>query len=102
VAVVLLLVIVSVSYLIVRVEALGLELTGVDRERANFQALSAFTNSGYTTKEAEEMVRHPVRRRIISVLMILGHAGMVTMIGSFASSLIQGNFGGTALNIALI
>jgi hypothetical protein len=102
VAVVLLLVIISASYLLVRVGALGLELTGIDRERANFQALSAFTNSGYTTKESEEMVRHPVRRRIISVLMILGHAGMVTMIGTFAKSLMEDNLGRTALNVGFI
>jgi len=101
VAVVLLLAIAAGSYLIVRVAAVGLELTGIDRERANFQALSAFTNSGFTTRESEEMVRHPVRRRLISVLMILGHAGMVTTIGTFAASLLEGSVGKTALTIGI-
>lgn len=100
-AVVLLLAIAAGSYLIVRVAAVGLELTGIDRERANFQALSAFTNSGFTTRESEEMVRHPVRRRLISVLMILGHAGMVTTIGTFAASLLEGSVGRTALTIGV-
>jgi hypothetical protein len=101
VAVVLLLAIVGGSYLIVRVGAVALELTGIDAERAQFQALSAFTNSGFTTRESEEMVRHPVRRRVISVLMILGHAGMVTTIGTFAASLLGGNVGATALRIGV-
>ena len=100
-AVVLLLAIAAGSYLIVRVAAVGLELTGIDRERANFQALSAFTNSGFTTRESEEMVRHPVRRRLISVLMILGHAGMVTTIGTFAATLLEGSVGRTALTIGV-
>jgi TrkA family protein len=99
VAVVLLLAIVAGSYFIVRIGAVVLELTGIDRERAQFQALSAFTNSGFTTRESEEMVRHPVRRRIISVLMILGHAGMVTTIGTFAASLLEGTVGATAWHI---
>jgi hypothetical protein len=97
VAVVLLLAIVAGSYFMVRLGAVVLELTGIDRERANFQSLSAFTNSGFTTRESEEMVRHPVRRRVISVLMILGHAGMVTTIGTLAASLLQGSVARTAL-----
>lgn len=101
-AVVFLLLIVSVSFVVVRLGAVALELTGIDRERANFQALSAFTNSGYTTRESEEMVRHPVRRKIISVLMILGNAGMVTTIGTFAKSLMEGDLHRTALNFGFI
>ncbi len=100
-AVVLLLAIAGGSYLVVRLAAVVLELTGIDRERANFQALSAFTNSGFTTRESEEMVRHPVRRRLISVLMILGHAGMVTTIGTFAASLLEGSVGRTAATIGV-
>ena len=90
------------SYVIIRMGALALELTGIDTERANFQALSAFTNSGYTTRESEDMVKHSVRRRIISFMMILGNAGMVTTMGTFATSLITGDFIDTARNVGVI
>jgi hypothetical protein len=56
VAAILLLIIVTASYLVIRIGALALELTGFESERASFQALSAFTNSGFTTRESEEVV----------------------------------------------
>jgi hypothetical protein len=99
---VLLLTIVAMSYLVVSIAALGLELTGIEAERASFQALSAFTNSGFTTRESEEMLKHPIRRRIIAILMITGNAGTVTMIGTFASSLVIGNFWRTLIVVASV
>ena len=82
------LLVVFVSYLIVRAGGIALRMTGMDEERARFQALSAFTGTGFTTKEAELVVNHPTRRKIISWLMILGHAGIVTVIVTATSSLI--------------
>ncbi|MCD6408122.1 hypothetical protein J7L87_03630 [bacterium] len=82
------LLVVFVSYLIVRAGAIALRMTGMEEEKARFQALSAFTGTGFTTKEAEFVVNHPTRRRIISWLMILGHAGIVTVIVTATSSLI--------------
>jgi len=61
-------------------------MTGMDRERARFQALSAFSRAGFTTKEAERVVNHPQRRRIISWLIILGNAGLVAVIVTATSS----------------
>jgi K+/H+ antiporter YhaU regulatory subunit KhtT len=86
-----------VSYLAVTLGALALEITGLDPETARFQALSAFTRSGFTTRESELAVRNPLRRRIISVLIILGNAGLVTIIGTFAASLVQGGDGSNIL-----
>ena len=82
-----------VSYLAVSLGALALEITGLDPETARFQALSAFTRSGFTTRESELAVRNPIRRRIISILIIIGNAGLVTIIGTFAASLVQGGGG---------
>jgi hypothetical protein len=84
------------SYVCVRIGAVALELTGIPWERAKFQALSAFTNCGFTTSEAEDIVRHPFRRNIVSYLMILGNAGIVTTIGTFAGTIV-----GTTLRDAL-
>ncbi len=80
----LLLLAIIVSFIVVRIGATALELTGLSWERAKFQALSAFTNAGFTTQESEEIVRHPLRRRIVSYLIVLGNAGLVATIGSFA------------------
>lgn len=78
-----------ISFLIVRSGAIALMMTGLDRKRAIFQALSAFTGTGFTTKEAEKIINHPKRRKIVSWMMILGNAGIVTVIVTGTSSFIS-------------
>jgi hypothetical protein len=78
-------IILLVSWIIVRTGAVALELTGMETHAARFQALSAFTGTGFTTRDSENVVRHPHRRRIIATLIILGNAGMI----SFIASLVQ-------------
>lgn len=76
------------SFLIVRAAAIALMMTGLDENRARFQARSAFTGTGFTTKEAELVVNHPKRRQIISWLMVLGNAGIITIIVTGTSFLV--------------
>lgn len=66
------------SLLITRVATLAFVLTGMSQEAARFQARSALSGTGFTTAEAEGVVGHPVRRRIVMTLMLLGSAGLVT------------------------
>jgi len=80
-------VVIVVSFLIVRVGAVALRMTGLDRNTANFQALSAFTRAGFTTRESELVVGHPQRRTIVSWLIVLGNAGIVAVIVTGTSSL---------------
>ena len=75
-------VILLVSWVIVRIGAVALELTGMETHAARFQALSAFTGTGFTTRDSENVVRHPPRRKIVSWLIILGNAGMISVIAS--------------------
>lgn len=82
------LVAVLVSMLVVRAGAIAYVMTGMDIQRAKFQALSAFSGTGFTTREAEQVVNHPTRRRISSWLMILGNAGVVAVIVTGTSSLV--------------
>ncbi len=77
-----LLVVVLVSLVITRVATVALTLTGLSGESARFQARSALSGVGFTTSEAESVVNHPVRRRVVMVLMLLGGAGTVTVIGA--------------------
>lgn len=72
----------SVSLLITRVATLALVLTGMSQEAARFQARSALSGTGFTTAEAESVVNHPVRRRVVMVLMLLGGAGLVATIAA--------------------
>lgn len=78
---------ITISFIAVRVGAIAFQLTGLEWSLAKFQALSCFTGTGFTTKEAELITGNPQRRRIASVLMVFGNAGLVTMIATFANSL---------------
>ena len=54
--------------------------TGMPPRIAAFQARSAFSGAGFTTTEAENVVNHPVRRRIITVAMFVGTLGTPTLV----------------------
>ena len=84
---VLFLIVFITSFIVVRIGAIALQLTGIEWSMAKFQALSCFTSTGFTTKESELVTATPQRRRIASVLIVLGHAGLVTMIATLANSL---------------
>ncbi len=84
-----LLIVILVSIVIVRIGGFALQLTGIDPDVARFQALSAFTGTGFTTREAERVVGHRTRRRIVTILIILGNAGLVTVIATSVASFTQ-------------
>ena len=77
---VMILIVIFVLILFVRAAAVALEITGLDKDTAIFQALSAFSGTGFTTHEAESIVNHPIRRKIVLLLMVLGTAGVATVI----------------------
>ena len=81
-----LLVIVTVSLIVTRIAMVALTLTGLSPEVARFQARSAFSGAGFTTAESETVVNHPVRRRIVLLLILMGNAGLVTAIASLLGS----------------
>ncbi len=77
-----------VSLLITRIATVALTATGLSYDIARFQARSALSGVGFTTGEAEHIVEHPVRRRIILTLMLLGNAGLVTIVATTMLSFI--------------
>jgi hypothetical protein len=81
------LIIIGVSFVTVRIGAIAFQITGLPWSLAKFQALSCFTGTGFTTRESELVTSNPQRRKIASALIILGHAGFVTLIATFANSL---------------
>lgn len=86
-----LLVILIISLIITRIATVALTLTGLSRESARFQARSAFTGVGFTTSESERVVSHPVRRRILMLLMLFGNAGIVTAVASIILAFVNNN-----------
>jgi hypothetical protein len=97
-----LLIVIIISALIIKIGALSLRMTGIDRETAAFQALSAFSGTGFTTWEAEQVVNHPQRRRIVKALMILGNAGIVTALAMLFLSLQGATFSNALAKFGVI
>lgn len=77
------------SLFVVRAGAIALMMTGVEKDKARFQALSAFSGTGFTTREAESVMNDPKRRRIITWLIIVGNIGIIAVIVTATSSLVQ-------------
>ncbi|MGD0352923.1 MAG: TrkA C-terminal domain-containing protein [Dehalococcoidia bacterium] len=73
----LMLVVITVWLFILWFGSIALEATGMERSRARFQAISALTGTGFTTREAENIVGHPRRRMIVSWMMFLGSVGII-------------------------
>jgi hypothetical protein len=98
-----LLLVVTLSILITRIATIALTHTGLSKQSARFQARSAFTGAGFTTTESEQVVSHPVRRRIVLLLMLLGNAGFVTAVSSLILTFVdQGDDSRMIVNLLLL
>lgn len=82
-----------VTMLVTKIGSVALKLTGLSVEVAAFQARSAFSGTGFTSTETEMVVNHPVRRRIITWLMIAGNLGIAAVVATSIAS-----FSGTSLS----
>lgn len=89
IAVISLLITLSLSLLVTRIGAMALMLTGMSRESARFEARSSFTGVGFTTQESESVVTHPVRRRIVMLMMLLGNAGIAAVVATLMLSVLS-------------
>lgn len=79
----------TISSTIVRVAAVFLEHTGISRDVARIQAMSALSGTGFTTSESELFLQTPERRRILVVLMITGSVGLASVV----ATVVVGAFG---------
>lgn len=103
VAIATLLVVVTMTLVVNRVGAIALTATGLSGEVAHLQARSALTGVGFTTSESELIVNHPVRRRILLSLMLVGNAGLVTIIATLVVGLADsGNSGDTLIRVGTL
>jgi len=103
IAIATLLVVVTMTLIVNRVGTIALTATGVSTEVAHFQARSALTGVGFTTSESELIVNHPVRRRIVLSLMLIGNAGLVTIIATVVVSFAgQGDGSGVLARVGML
>lgn len=95
-------VIVVLALLIVQLGANALVLTGMSQSAARFQAASAFFGVGFTTREAEMVVEHPVRRRIILHLIVAGNIGITSALATLIVTLVDNEKAGFSLFLLLL
>jgi hypothetical protein len=88
-AIVTLIVIALFSLLAIKVATTALMMTGLSFDTASFQSYSAFFGVGFTTKEAELVVNHPVRRRIIRDLILVGNIGLTSALATMVATFVQ-------------
>lgn len=81
-------VLLTIFILIVDFFAVLFSLTGVPIEKARFQVVSLLTSTGFTTRESELIVQHPIRRKLALSLMLFSYGSTVTFI-SFIVNLIS-------------
>lgn len=91
IAAVTLFLVVALSVLITKVATIALIHTGLSTQSARFQARSAYTGAGFTTSESEKIMNHPVRRKIVYNLMLIGNAGIVTVMSSLILTFVLPN-----------
>jgi len=85
-------IVILLFFFVVRIATVILKLTGLDEQAARFQAISAFTGTGFTTKEAEAILEDNVRRKTAIILMVLGKVGIISVI-----TILFLSFGGDSL-----
>ncbi|MHC4542368.1 MAG: TrkA C-terminal domain-containing protein, partial [Planctomycetota bacterium] len=102
IALVSLLVIITMSIIIVRIGSVALVMTGLSKDLAVFQAQSAFSGVGFTTRESESVVRHPTRRRIVRLLMLMGNAGFTSAIAGLVLTFYSGSPETLAFRLGLV
>ncbi|MCP1312171.1 TrkA C-terminal domain-containing protein [Paenibacillus tyrfis] len=76
-------------FIVLEIAVMLLIVTGLDNEIARFQAVSMLTSTGFTTKESELILRHPVRRKIGVFLILFGVFSLAVMISTLSNLLAQ-------------
>ena len=101
-AILTLLLVIAFSMLVTKIATIALMHTGMSRDVAQFQARSALSGAGFTTSASEKVVNHPLRRRIISTLILVGSAGLVTAISTLLLGFVNPKSSSTGLENFLV
>ncbi|WP_194192362.1 TrkA C-terminal domain-containing protein [Clostridium chrysemydis] len=77
----------TIFLLVINFFTILFRMTGLPVQKARFQVISLLSSTGYTTKESETIVQHPVRRKLASWLMIISYVSTATFISFFVRML---------------
>ncbi len=77
---------IALIFLIWEIASVALSITGLAHDKARFQALSALTGTGFTTRDSELIVSHRQRRAIVMGLMIIGNIGIILILSNIIVS----------------
>lgn len=69
---------VIIVLLVIEILSIAFEMTGVPYEKAKYQVITMLT-TGYSTKESEIIVQHPVRRKLALFAMIFTYVSNVAL-----------------------
>jgi hypothetical protein len=78
---------VATVLLVIEIAVVLMRSTGLKYDIARFQVISLLTSTGFTTKESELILAHPVRRRLGMFLILFGVFSLAIMISSISSIL---------------
>lgn len=82
-------VVLAALWLLVEVLAIVFRITGLDAQKARFQVISILTHTGFTTRESELIVQHPLRRKLASALMLVSYLAQVSLISLLLNMITQ-------------
>ena len=94
--------VIAIAFFIVKIATVALKMTGLDEKKAFFQALSAYTGTGFTTRDSELVIQNDIRRKIMMFLMILGNAGLITVITTVVISFARTNVTSAIINVGIV
>jgi len=94
--------VIAISVFVVKIATVALKMTGLDEKKAYFQALSAFTGTGFTTRDSELVLESAIRRKIMIFLMVLGNAGFITVITTLIISFERTNVAPLLINVGIV
>ena len=77
---------IGLIFLIWEIASVALSITGLAHDKARFQALSALTGTGFTTRDSELIISHRQRRAIVMALMIFGNIGIILILSNIIVS----------------
>lgn len=79
-----------IIFIIAEIGTIAFKMTGLSIETARFQAISLITNTGFTTSEAELIVRDRTRKKIAGVLMVTFYVSLPLIIATVLETFANG------------
>lgn len=76
--------------------------TGLSKSKSRYQAVSLFTNCGFTTSESELITSNKLRRRLALILMVIGHVFSVIIVSLVVALFSSLKFSDVKNNIIII